>query len=96
MALPISAWAVCFLGSTVVSVTASCPGALWVPDHRHTASPDSNCCFTDKDLEVMHTLRLGSLQELLWRALAFPVLGQQLSLEATGEGRDTEQWRGET
>lgn len=78
MVLPISAWAICFLGSTLVSVTALCPGAFWVLDHRHTASPDSNsgCYFTDKYLEVRSTLRLGSLQELLWRALAFPVLDQ--------------------
>ena len=80
VALPTSAWDFCFLGSTVASVTASsCPGAFWVLDHRHTASPRSNsgCYFTDGDLEVKGTFSLGSLQELPWRASAFPVLGQQ-------------------
>lgn len=80
MALPISSWAFCFLGSTVASVTAlSCPSAFWVLDHRHTASQDSNsgCYFTDGDLEVKGTLSLGTLQELPWRASAFPVLGQR-------------------
>lgn len=37
MALFMSAWAFCFLGSTVASVTTSCSDAFWVLDHRHTA-----------------------------------------------------------
>lgn len=63
MALFMSAWAFCFLGSTVASVTTSCSGAFWVLDHRHTASPDSNvgCYSTDEDLEMKRTLSLGSL-----------------------------------
>lgn len=41
-------------------------------------SPDSKSAFsfTDEDLEVKSTLNLGSLQELLRRALVSPVLGQ--------------------
>ena len=100
MALPTSAWDFCFLGSTVASVTASsCPGAFWVRDHRHTASPGSNsgCYFTDGDLEVKGTCSLGSLQGAAVEGLGLPCSGPvELSLEAIGEGRDTEQWRRET
>lgn len=89
MALLTSAWTFCFLGSTIASVTASCSGAFWVLDHRHTASPDSNVGSdsTDDDREMKRTLNLGSLQELLRRASAFPLLGQHSYLVPRGRRR---------